>query len=192
MENQQFRGQDILVISILCLLCVSFYMAPLRAVFKTNDKEVLFRRAEILSYQIAQIYQDRVLNGLPKKRADSLNFHLSNHEQRKSGGRFIASINEEKPDAIFAGDETSVNLTGVIGQNENGSSFVYEILGVENNSIKIKIKTLGKRPESSQEKSAITADTAGLNAAKNINDLSSAEESFTYEFSIPIVLPTNG
>jgi hypothetical protein len=108
-ENQQFKGTDVVAILLLVALCVFFYAFPMTDSV-VNEKAVSSRsKAEILGYQLAQIYRDQIME----------------KNQGGSQGRGPAS------------EDNSLKKEGFIGEDSWGKPFQYQIIEQSKESLKI-------------------------------------------------------
>lgn len=96
-ENQQFRSFDVIAIVVLLALGIFFYSHPFNNHSESANVKNSKGKAEILGYQIAQIYRDKML------------------ENNQGSRRGPAS---EKPE---------FKKEGYIGEDASGHPFKYKI-----------------------------------------------------------------
>ncbi len=106
-ENQAFKSFDVLAIIFLSVLGLFFYSFPFNHQNEEQTAKSAKNKAEVLGYQIAQIYKDQVLNS------------------NMTNSRGPASTKEE------------FKKEGFIGSDQNGKPFRYKILEEGNKQLKV-------------------------------------------------------
>ncbi|MCB0370052.1 MAG: hypothetical protein KDD45_11670 [Bdellovibrionales bacterium] len=125
-ENQSFKSFDVIAIVVLMVLGTFFYTYP----FNTHTNSEYVRsskdKAEILGYQLAQIYRDQLM------------------DKAHSGQRSPAS----------GTDKVELKKEGYIGADALGRPFKYQIIEEGPNSLKVILtnehddgQEEGKKPE---------------------------------------------
>jgi hypothetical protein len=106
-ENQSFKSFDVIAIVVLLVLGIFFYTNPFN---NNSDKESVKNsksKAEILGYQIAQIYRDQLLE----------------ETQTSKRGPASAKVDFKKE--------------GLIGSDASGKPFKYKILEEGPNTLRV-------------------------------------------------------
>ncbi|NUM57697.1 MAG: hypothetical protein HUU56_03650 [Bdellovibrionaceae bacterium] len=106
-ENQAFKSFDVLAIVFLLILGLFFYSFPFNHQNEEQTSKSAKNKAEVLGYQIAQIYKDQVLNS------------------NMTNSRGPASAKEE------------FKKEGFIGADQNGKPFRYKIFEEGSKQLKV-------------------------------------------------------
>lgn len=106
-ENQQFRSFDVIAIVVLLVLGIFFYSHPFNNHSEQANVKNSKGKAEILGYQIAQIYRDKML------------------ENNHGSGRGPAS------------EKAEFKKEGFIGEDASGHPFKYKVQEEGDNKMRI-------------------------------------------------------
>ncbi len=120
-QNQEFRSSGILAVSGLICLALAIIATPWNRQMKDTSSKDAMHKAEIVGYQVVQIYRDASVNSFKKN----------------DQSRLPASISSE-------GFSDSIRTTGTMGLDPWGSAYHYRILSADDRgSVRILVWSAG-------------------------------------------------
>jgi hypothetical protein len=130
-ENQLFKSFDVISILILLSMGIFFYSYPINQHLNKKSAQESKGKAEILGYQLAQIYRDQKL------------------EQSSQSKRGPASANSEK---------FEFKNEGFIGADAEGRPFKYKIQEVGPNSVRVILTNKQDTSNSKNDSDEVSVD----------------------------------
>lgn len=106
-KNHEFRSSGVLLILGLLVFCIAIIATPWNRQMQDSRVETALQKAEVVGYQVVQIYREAAKNTPSKE---------------MKGSRIPASV------ADSAGSEELLRLTGTMGMDPWGRPYRYRIL----------------------------------------------------------------